>query len=226
MRDGPQPRPPRREVHRAEALAWLAQNASNEDMGIVTSLPDFSELHELDFAAWRSWFVTAAQAVLEWVSPSSAAIFFQTDVRRHGVWVEKSHLVLRAAEAADARLLWHKIICRTPPGSVTHGRAGYSHLLCFARAARAKRGNASPDVLAEAGFKPTEKSMGVLACRLACQFLLDETAARVIVDPFCGHGTALAVANAMGLDAIGVDRSARCCSAARRLDVTRQLPSQ
>jgi len=195
-------------------------------MGVVTSLPDFSELHELDFEAWRSWFVSAGQAVLEWVSPSSVAIFFQTDVRRRGVWIEKSHLVLRAAEAADARLLWHKIICRKPPGTVTHGRAGYSHLLCFARAPRPPRRSASPDVLAEAGYKPTEKSMGVLACRLACQFLLDETSARTVVDPFCGSGTALAVANAMGLDALGVDRSGRCCSAARRLDVTRQLPAQ
>jgi methylase of polypeptide subunit release factors len=61
--------------------------------------------------------------------------------------------------------------------------------------------------------------MGVMACRLACQFLLDETSARVVVDPFCGHGTALAVANAMGLDAVGVDRSARACSAARRLSL-------
>jgi hypothetical protein len=213
------PRPPRREVHRAEALAWLARNASSEDMGVVTSLPDFSELHELEFEAWQSWFVTAAEAVLEWVSPSAVAIFFQTDVRRQGVWLDKSYLVLRAAETAGARLLWHKIICREPPGTITHGRAGYSHLLCFTRSARRAIRSSSPDVVADPGFKPTEKSMGVVACRLACQFLLDETSARVVVDPFCGHGTALAVANAMGLDAVGVDRSARACSAARRLSL-------
>jgi hypothetical protein len=37
------------------------------------------------------------------------------------------------------------------------------------------------------------------------------------VDPFCGKGTLLAVANAMGFDAIGVDRSPKRCRAARAL---------
>jgi hypothetical protein len=208
---------PRREVHRAEALAWLARHASADDMGVITSLPDFSELRELEFEAWQAWFVTAAETVMRWVSPSAVAIFFQTDVVRQGIWIDKSHLVLRAAETAGARLLWHKIVCREAPGTITHGRAGYSHLLCFSRSARRAKRSRSPDVVADAGFKPTEKSMGVLACRVACQFLLDETVARVVVDPFCGHGTALAVANSLGLDAVGVDRSARSCSAARRL---------
>jgi hypothetical protein len=36
-----------------------------------------------------------------------------------------------------------------------------------------------------------------------------------VVDPFCGRGTVLAVANAMGFDAIGVDLSAKRCRAAR-----------
>jgi hypothetical protein len=213
----PQPRPPRREVHRAEALAWLAGNASSNDMGVVTSLPDFSELRELEFEAWQAWFITAAESVMKWVSPKAVAIFFQTDVVRHGTWIDKSHLVLRAAEAARAQLLWHKIVCREPPGTITHGRAGYSHLLCFSRSARPAKRSRSPDVVADAGFKPAEKSMGVVACSLACRFLLDETEARVVVDPFCGRGTALAVANSLGMDAVGVDRSARSCSAARRL---------
>jgi tRNA G10 N-methylase Trm11 len=39
------------------------------------------------------------------------------------------------------------------------------------------------------------------------------------VDPFCGYGTVLAVANALGLDAVGVDLSARMCARARTLSV-------
>jgi hypothetical protein len=60
---------------------------------------------------------------------------------------------------------------------------------------------------------------GVSACRVACRFLLEETTSRVVVDPFCGRGTVLAVANAMGLDALGVDISAKRCRAARALEV-------
>jgi len=210
-------RSPRRDVHRAEALAWLASHPSEPDGSVITSLPDFSEVLELGFRDWQSWFVSAAKAVIDWVSPTGVAIFFQTDVKKQGVWIDKAYLVLRAAEETSARLLWHKIVCREPPDTVSHGRAGYSHLLCFSKYAGAKSLSQSPDVLAEPGFKPTEKAMGVRACRLACGFVLERTAARTIVDPFCGHGTVLAVANAMGLDAVGVDRSARCCRAARRL---------
>ena len=43
------------------------------------------------------------------------------------------------------------------------------------------------------------------------------TATRTVVDPFCGHGTALAVANAFGFHAIGIDTSARQCRAAKAL---------
>ena len=57
--------------------------------------------------------------------------------------------------------------------------------------------------------------MGVLACQAACRFLLDETHARRVVDPFCGRGMLLAVANALGLDALGVELSGKRCRAAR-----------
>jgi tRNA G10 N-methylase Trm11 len=39
------------------------------------------------------------------------------------------------------------------------------------------------------------------------------------VDPFCGFGTVLAVANALGLDAVGVAIAARMCRQARELKV-------
>jgi hypothetical protein len=61
--------------------------------------------------------------------------------------------------------------------------------------------------------------MGVRACEVACSYLRDEIGARVVVDPFCGRGTVLAVANEMGLDAVGVELSAKRCKAARALTV-------
>jgi tRNA G10 N-methylase Trm11 len=39
------------------------------------------------------------------------------------------------------------------------------------------------------------------------------------LDPFCGVGTVLAVANALGLDALGVERSTKRCEQARQLTV-------
>ena len=212
-------RSPRRSVFAGDALAWLEAHPAEPSTSVVTSLPDVSELAELDFEQWRRWFLAAARAVLAWVPDAGVAIFFQTDVLSRGVWVDKSFLVLSAAEACGHHLVWHKIVCRTAPGSVSPGRSGYSHLLCFAREARPAFRHLLPDVLPDPGFEPSRKSMGVEACALAVRFALAETNARTIVDPFCGEGTALAVANAFGLDAVGVDRSERCCRAARKLHV-------
>jgi hypothetical protein len=215
-------RDPSRSVHHHEALAWLGEHPAPEGASVITSLPDVSELPDFDFDAWRAWFAGAVRAVLAWVPPEGVAIFFQTDVLERGIWVDKSHLVQSAAAGSGHGLVWHKIVCRTAPGSVRPGRAGYSHLLCFSRMPHPAFRSALPDVLPAAGEEVSQKAMGVLACSLSCRFVLEATPARVIVDPFCGRGTVLAVANALGLDAIGVDHSQRCCRAAKGLSI--QLP--
>ncbi|HVT06152.1 MAG TPA: SAM-dependent methyltransferase [Polyangia bacterium] len=210
---------PARTVHHGDALAWLRAAGKLPGASVVTSLPDVSELPALSFDEWRRWFDGAATLVLESVPDEGAAIFFQSDVRHAGLWIDKGAMVAGAAERAGMRALFHKIVCRKPPGTLTHGRASYSHLLGFARALRPSLRRLTPDVLPDGGFQPGAKSMGVLACVDACRFVRDETPTRTIVDPFCGWGTVLAVANAMGLDAVGVDLSARMCKRARRLTV-------
>jgi DNA modification methylase len=42
-------------------------------------------------------------------------------------------------------------------------------------------------------------------------------ASTTIVDPFCGEGMVLAVANALGFDAIGIERNRKRAEKARRL---------
>jgi hypothetical protein len=212
-------RAPRRDVHRADALAWLEQPGALEGASVVTSLPDVSEVPERGFEGWRRFFEEAAELILRRVPERAVSIFFQSDIKREGVWIDKGYMVMRAAERARAALLWHKIVCRRPPGSTTFGRASYSHMLCFSRGLRPSLARATPDVLPEAGAMTWSKAMGVAACLAACRFVLAETETRRIVDPFCGHGTALAVANALGLDATGVDLSERKCRRARALSV-------
>jgi tRNA G10 N-methylase Trm11 len=41
----------------------------------------------------------------------------------------------------------------------------------------------------------------------------------VVVDPFCGVGTVLAVANALGLEALGVEKARKRAEQARALRV-------
>ena len=210
---------PTRTIIQAEALAWMADNPAPAGTSVITSLPDVSEVPERGFEGWKAWFGEAARAVLRWVPEPGLVIFFQSDIRREGVWVDKGYLVQRAAEAEGQVLIWHKLVCRRPPGTINHGRASYSHLLCFARTPKPNITHPGPDVLPDPGFKPWSKAMGVDACKLACRFLKEESETRVVVDPFCGHGTALAVANHYGFDALGVELSTRKVKAARRLEI-------
>ena len=62
------------------------------------------------------------------------------------------------------------------------------------------------------------RAMGREACEAVARFLVADTHCRTVVDPFCGVGTMLAVANAHGLDAVGrgaLGEAGRAGSAAR-----------
>ena len=93
----------------------MQANAAEADASVVTPLPDVSEL-ALDVDAWRTWFIAAARQVIRWVPEAGVAIFYQSDVRHHGAWIDKGYLVMRAIEEEGATLLWHKIVRRHPPG--------------------------------------------------------------------------------------------------------------
>jgi hypothetical protein len=207
-------------IHHADAVTWLSARAALPDTSVITSLPDLSELRGMSVDTWRAWFEDAAQLTTSRVSAHGVAIFFQSDITRAGTWIDKAALVARGAERAGMHLVFHKIVCRLAPGEVSFGRPGYSHLLGYAWPDYVPQpARPTPDVIADAGFKPAAKAMGVNACAEACRFVLAQTTTRTVLDPFCGFGTVLAVANALGLDAVGVDVSKRMCLRARRLVV-------
>jgi hypothetical protein len=209
---------PGREVHAAEAIAWLRARGRIEGACAVTSLPDVSEVN-LGLEPWRAWFLEAVRAVIEAVPADRAAVFFQSDIRRDGRWVDKGALVVRAAEDAGAGVLFHKIVSRRPPGLVTTGRPGFTHLIAVSRELRCPGPLAIPDIIVDAGRQPWVRAMGIRAAAHAVRFARDGARAERIIDPFCGVGTVLAVANRLGLPAIGVERSVRRCALARELEV-------
>jgi len=220
MPDVPRAAPsPTREVHCADALAWLAERPALTGCSVITSLPDVSEL-DLSLSDWKRWFVDAAARVMRSVPADGAAIFYQTDIKKAGTWVDKGQLVHRAADDAGCALLWHKIVCRKPAGTVTFGRPAYAHLCCFSRALTVDPARASADVIADPGVSTWTRGMGTAACALACRFVLTQTPTRTVVDPFCGQGMVLAVANAMGLHAVGVELSAKRARKARALQIS------
>jgi hypothetical protein len=212
-------RSPHREVHCADAIPWMQARGRIAGACAVTSLPDVSEVG-LTLPVWREWFLAAVQLVVAAVPDDSAAIFFQSDIKRDGCWIDKGALVISAAEAAGARVLFHKLICRRPPGTLTLGRPGYTHLIAVSRALRCPDVLPIPDIITDAGRQPWVRAMGVRAAAHAVRFARDQAAAKIIFDPFCGVGTILAVANRLGLDALGVEKAKKRCEQSRQLIVT------
>lgn len=211
---------PQRIVECADAIPWMHAHGVIVGACAVTSLPDLSEVN-LSLAAWRAWFLEAVRLVVDAVPAESAALFFQSDIKRDGAWIDKGALVTRAAEDAGARILFHKIVCRRPAGMLTYGRPGYTHLIAVSRAMRCPEVLPIPDVIVDAGPQKWVRAMGVRAAAQAVRFAQTQVGAKVIFDPFCGVGTVLAVANALGLDALGVEKARKRCEQARVLTVRR-----
>jgi hypothetical protein len=206
-------------IHHGDGVEWLRNASLGPEHAIVTSLPDVSEIPELGFAGWRDWFVEASEGVCRAVDEGALAIFYQTDIKLDGRWVDKSLLVSEGAARAQSHLLWRKVVCRCPPGSISFGRPAYAHLLCFSRSARLLPGQSTPDVLPQTGEMSWSRAMGADVCKSVIEFLRAHTQCTTVVDPFCGHGSILAAANAHGLDAIGVEKSRRRAVKARKLVV-------
>ncbi len=210
--------------HHADALAWL-KNLPGPMIGtsIITSLPDISEFGEMNLEQWKSWFMSSAELVLSKCAPDGICIFYQSDIKRDGVWVDKSYLCQKAAEQTGDVLIAHKIICRSPPGNASFGRVGYSHLLCFSKTIRPTIADSVADVLPDAGQTTWARGMGLEACEMACRFIKTHSESPTILDPFCGHGAVLRIANKLGLNAIGVDRSLKYLKKAQAMHDDGQL---
>ena len=208
---------PTREIICTDAVPWLKEQPSFAGCSFVASLPDFSEFGSFSLDEWKSWFTGAVALILDRCPPDGVAIFYQTDIKNDGIWVDKGFLCQLAAHQASIPTLWHKVVCRAPPGVTTYGRPAFSHFICFSKEVRLTPAESSPDVLPRPGETTWTRGMGLDVCRAAVNFVRDHTKSHTIVDPFCGHGSVLAVANEMGLHAIGVDRGGKRAEKAKTL---------
>eukprot|EP00929_Paragymnodinium_shiwhaense_P065217 TRINITY_DN32715_c0_g1_i1.p1 TRINITY_DN32715_c0_g1~~TRINITY_DN32715_c0_g1_i1.p1 ORF type:complete len:389 (-),score=68.20 TRINITY_DN32715_c0_g1_i1:40-1206(-) len=229
-----------REVVCCDAVEWLRKpNIVPEGAFIFTSLPDVSEVQEFapTLADWRAWFLEASRCVFRALPPGGLAVFYQTDIRVPEVGqVSKAFIVLSAAaEVPEVSLIWHKIVHFDNVDQPSHSSntVKYTHLLCFRRgppdvgvsfASGAEVGGMIPDVVARGqkpwGLKNAARCMGAGATLAVLKAVSRRLAGSIhtVVDPFCGAGTVLAIGNALGLHAVGVDISPRRCKQAKALD--------
>lgn len=198
---------PTREVVHGDALPWLAEHPSAPACSILASMPDVAELG-LPLDRWAEFFAEAARLALLATPPEGLTIFYQTDGKLDGRWVSKATLVLGAAASLGVPVLWHKIVCRHPPGKMLTGRPGFSHLIAFSRLGHVPANSSTPDVLPDQGTMTWSHSMGTRAAEEAMRAIrVAAPTTQTVIVPFCGIGTALAVANDFGFHAIGIERN-------------------
>jgi hypothetical protein len=223
--------PPSRVVHCAETSAWLNTQDSVDRRGwsVISSIPDVSETGQ-SVPVWERFFTDMARRLMALVDDDGMMAVFQTDTRGEGLWVDKSAMITAGVAEAGGRIVMRKIICRRPPGTTSTRRAAYTHLLVYKKTPLdPSLPDTVADVIADGGAITWTRGVGVNAARAACEVVRRyATSTHTIVDPFCGEGMILAVANDVGFNAIGVERHRKRAEAARRLQASalREAPAQ
>jgi len=200
-----------------DAILWLNQYQSNKGESIIASLPDVSEFSGMDIEDWKKWFIETSALILSKTDPDSVTLFYQTDIKHQGVWIDKAFLCQLAAHQLNISQLFHKVICRIPAGKTTFGRPSYSHILAFSKNQKINSALSTPDVIPSMGEKTWERGMGVEACLFIKDFLLRETNTHTLIHPFCGEGLMLQIANKSGINGIGIEKSKRRALKARSI---------
>ena len=106
-------------------------------------------------------------------------------------------------------------------------------MLCFSKEHRVPEDFVTVDVLPDRGHMSWSHAIGEAACTAAIEYCMQYVdhrsesddggdggapARAAVLNPFCGHGSVLAVANAHGLEAYGMDISLKCCRLAAELE--------
>lgn len=209
-----------RTVHCEDAIHWLENHSVLENSSLIASLPDISEFPSFTLNQWKDWFIKTAKLILNKTPEEGVTLFYQSDIKLDGVWIDKSFLIQKAAELLGHELLFHKIACRYNAGTITQGRPAYSHILCFSKKLRLDPAKNSADVLPELGEKSWARGMGMEACLMIAKFLKEQTPTKIVIHPFCGEGSQLAAANFYGLEAIGIERGTKRSEKARLIQIS------
>ena len=200
-----------REVICKDALVWL--KGQTDLSTIVTSIPEMDEVG-LKEDAYNTFFRDCVKACILATKPTGYCIFLQTDRKHHG-WIDKSYLITDEATKAGLKMMWHKIALRQEVGTSGLFRPTYSHMLCYSK--KGKPGKVFPDVI-QRGDVTYENAFGIDAVKHVLEYIRAQ-GIREVVDPFVGSGTTLAIANRLGLHAIGVDIDPKQCKKALKLDI-------
>lgn len=203
----------RRTILCTDAVSWLMNNNDDFEGSVFCGIPDIQDINLFAKKTqgilcrakeYETWFVNVIQAIFRRIRKGQCAIFSQTDFKvidEEGMvayWMDKSYLCSKIAETYGFTLLWHKIALGSDIGSTSY-RPSFTHLLCYGNNVPFHSSMfQTPDVI-ERGHMTWPKATGLEACILAVAFLKHVVNTQLIINPFCGHGTIVAVANYFGM---------------------------
>ena len=197
----------------ADSFEWLP---ANRDVGaIITSLPDASEIGIENLDDYSKWVRRAATECFLSASESCPVIFVQTDRRKGGRQFSKANLLMNIAAEQGWFLLWHKIELAAEVGKSNLYRPTFRNMICFGKG-KMSAGQATPDVI-PVSKRLYDMAFGYTAAKVCVEFCMRYS--KRICDPFCGQGTALHVAESLGVDSVGVDIDPKACEIARKKGV-------
>ena len=205
-----------REIVQDDALHWLRKQPVVPN--VVTGICDMDEMDsgkKMTHEEYLKFFQSVAKLIMEKVDPAGYVIFIQTSRKYQRSLIDKSFLLSKIAEQVGLKMIWHKIVLQREVDARDLYRPTYSHMLCYSK--NGTTGAATPDVI-PVSKKIYKNGTPVEAAVRAIRFIQTNTGSQpVIVDPFVGRGTVVAVANALGMGAIGIDMDERQVEYARRL---------
>eukprot|EP01038_Epipyxis_sp_PR26KG_P010949 gene10949-14702_t len=216
----------------------------------ISELPQlFGGYKNLRVKSYETWFTNTVELILNRLPVGGYAIFLQSDVRvcldgEVKCWIDKSFLCSLAAHNTGlCTLMWHKLVTAHKLHTKrSAGRPAYSHLICYHKTRSIPilhHENISnpikheeptyrtamfaiPDIFFR-GEMLWSKGIGLDCCYVGVSFLKNVAKSSLIIDPFCGHGTVLAMANALGVSALGMEISSKRCRFASTLNLKNKL---
>lgn len=226
-----------REVLCIDAVDWILGCDAPLAGSVFTGIPDIKDIPLFNNMKnstalqrtedYLSWSTSLLDGLFRRLAIGQVAIFNVTDAKVMTTsgdivcWVDKSHLCSLSASKHQCNLLWHKIAINSEHhDSCSPYRPSYTHLLCYGKQMEYKLSQfRTPDVF-DRGAMGWTKAIGLDACILGVAFLRDVVGTPLVIDPFCGHGTILAVANYFGLPSLGIEICVRRARQALARDVT------
>ena len=203
-----------RQIYCQDAVEWLSAQPDHSLDNIVTGICDLDET-PMPLSEYLDFFYRIATLIMTKVAPEGYAIFIQTDRKYEGRWIDKSYILTDVATHCGLKLKWHKIVLLRGVGATDLHRPGYSHMLCYSMEGRP--GASTADVI-EFGQRLYKNGTSLMAAHVVIEFI-NRNHPGLVVDPFVGRGTIVAVANKYGLDAIGVDLDPEQCEKAKTLSI-------